>query len=152
MSVRIRLAEKDDRDRIVLFNQALAKETEGRVLDRARLTEGVTKMLSDETRGRYIVAEVDGEIVGQLALTVEWSDWRNAEIWWIQSVYIARDHRRTGIYRLLHAHVRELALESRVAGLRLYAEADNEAAHATYDALGMQRSTYVMFEEYWPGG
>jgi len=29
MSVTIRQAEEDDRDRIVLFNQALARETEG---------------------------------------------------------------------------------------------------------------------------
>lgn len=152
MSVTIRPAEMEDRDRIVLFNQALAKETEGRALDRSRLTDGVTKILSDGARGRYFVAEANGEIVGQLAVTVEWSDWRNAEIWWIQSVYVARSHRRAGIYRLLHAHVRELAMASRVAGLRLYAEEDNEAAHATYDALGMQRSTYVLFEEYWPGG
>lgn len=152
MSVSIRLAVSDDRDRIVLFNQALAKETEGRALDRSRLTDGVTKILADPALGRYFVAEKDGEIVGQLALTVEWSDWRNAEIWWIQSVYIARSHRRAGVYKLLHAYVREIAKSSRVAGLRLYAESDNEAAHAAYEALGMQKSTYVMFEEYWPGG
>jgi len=86
MSVTIRQAEEDDRDRIVLFNQALARETEGRVLDRTTLKAGVARMLSDPARGRYFVAEDEGEIVGQLAVTVEWSDWRNAEIWWIQSV------------------------------------------------------------------
>ena len=152
MDITTRLADKDDQDRIVFFNQALARESEGRALDRGRLASGVAKMLADPARGRYFVAEADGEIVGQLAVTVEWSDWRNAEIWWIQSVYVSRAHRRAGIYRLLHDHVRELARAARVAGLRLYAESDNETAHATYEALGMQRSSYVMFEEYWPGG
>jgi GNAT superfamily N-acetyltransferase len=151
MSAAIRQADTGDRDRIVLFNQALARETEGRVLDRSRLTDGVARILSDPSRGRYFVAEEDGEIVAQLAITVEWSDWRNAEIWWIQSVYVARSHRRQGMYRLLHEHVRDLARKSRVAGLRLYVERDNEAAQSTYESLGMQRSPYVMFDEYWPG-
>ncbi len=151
MSATIRQAVSEDRDRIVLFNQALARETEGRVLDRSRLTDGVTRILSDSSMGRYFVAEEDGEIVAQLAITVEWSDWRNAEIWWIQSVYVARSHRRLGMYRLLHEHVRELARKARVAGIRLYVERDNEAAQSTYESLGMQRSPYVMFDEYWPG-
>lgn len=152
MSVTVRQAEVEDRDRIVLFNQAMARETEGRTLDRARLTDGVAGMLADSSRGRYFVAEDGGEIVGQLAVTVEWSDWRNAEIWWIQSVYVARSHRRQGTYRQLHSYIRELARASRVAGLRLYVERDNESAQSTYESLGMQRSPYVMYEEYWPGG
>jgi len=151
MSVMIRQAEETDRDRIVLFNQALARETEGRVLDRATLTSGVSRMLSDPTRGRYFVAEEGGEITGQIAVTVEWSDWRNAEIWWIQSVYIAKSHRRRGIYQQLHRHVREMALASRVAGLRLYVEQDNEGARSTYESLEMLPSSYVLYEEYWPG-
>lgn len=151
MSAAIRQAEPEDRDRIVLFNQALARETEGRVLDRSRLTAGVERMLSDSSMGRYFVAEEGGEIVAQLAVTVEWSDWRNAEIWWIQSVYVARSHRRQGMYRRLHEHIRDLARASRVAGLRLYVERDNEAAQETYESLGMQLSPYVMYDEYWPG-
>jgi GNAT superfamily N-acetyltransferase len=151
MSVIIRQAEESDRDRIVLFNLALARETEGRVLDRATLTSGVARMLSDPARGRYFVGEDDGEIAGQLAVTVEWSDWRNAEIWWIQSVYIAKSHRRQGMYRQLHTYVREMAQAARVAGLRLYVEQDNTTARSTYETLEMQPSSYVMYEEYWPG-
>lgn len=150
MSVTIREAEEKDRDRIVLFNQALARETEGRVLDRTTLKAGVARMLSDPARGRYFVAEDEGQIVGQLAVTVEWSDWRNAEIWWIQSVYIARSHRRAGTYRLLHRTVRDMARAARVAGLRLYVEQDNEGARTTYESLDMQPSSYVLYEEYWP--
>ncbi|MEE8486613.1 MAG: GNAT family N-acetyltransferase [Gemmatimonadota bacterium] len=151
MSVTIRQAEENDRDRIVLFNQALARETEGRVLDRATLKAGVARMLSDPARGRYFVAEDEGEIVGQLAVTVEWSDWRNAEIWWIQSVYIARNHRRRGIYGQLHLTVRDMARAARVAGLRLYVEQDNQGARTTYESLDMRPSSYVLYEEYWPG-
>jgi len=150
MSATIRQAEEKDRDRIVLFNQALARETEGRVLDRAALKAGVERMLSAPAGSRCFVAEDGGQIVGQLAVTVEWSDWRNAEIWRIQSVYIARSHRRTGTYRLLHQTVRDMARAARVAGLRLYVDQDNEGARTTYESLDMQPSSYVLYEEYWP--
>lgn len=156
MSVSIRQATAEDRDRIVLFNQAMAKETEGRMLDRGPVTRGVEAMLADPARGRYFVALDEGnapgeaEIVGQLAVTTEWSDWRNGDIWWIQSVYVARSHRRRGIYGQLHRHVRAMAREAGVIGLRLYVERDNEAAQSTYVALGMSPSSYVMYEELWP--
>lgn len=171
MSLSIREASADDRDRIVLFNQAMAKETEGRMLDRHTLTRGVEALLADPARGRYFVAEderrvaVEGDgvdeanegdgdptkaIVGQLAVTTEWSDWRNGDIWWIQSVYVAKSHRRRGIYGQLHRHVRDMARQAGVIGLRLYVERDNVAAQAAYEALGMHPSSYVMFEEFWP--
>ena len=136
MDVTIREATAEDGDRIVLFNQAMAKETEGRMLDRGVLARGV--------------AEDAGDIVGQLAITTEWSDWRNGAIWWIQSVYVARSHRRQGIYGQLHRHVRETARREGVVGLRLYVESDNEPAQAVYRSLGMRPSHYVMYEELWP--
>ena len=151
MSLTIRQAEQIDRDRIVLFNQALARETEGRVLDRATLKAGVERMLSDPARGRYFIAEDEGEIIGQLAVTIEWSDWRNAEIWWIQSVYVARSHRRKGTYRQLHLQVKDMARTARAAGLRLYVERDNQDARTTYESLDMRPSSYVLYEEYWSG-
>lgn len=156
MSLSIRQATTDDGDRIVLFNQAMAKETEGRMLDRKTLDRGVAAMLADPARGRYFVAEeervapAEPEIVGQLAVTTEWSDWRNGEIWWIQSVYVARSHRRRGVYGQLHRYVRAMAREAGVLGLRLYVERDNEAAQSTYLALGMLPSSYVMYEDLWP--
>lgn len=152
MSLTIRQATLEDADRIVLFNQAMARETEGRILDRSTLREGVTAVLEDSDIGRYYVAEdaEGGEIVGQLAVTTEWSDWRNGTIWWIQNVYVAKSHRRRGVYRQLHFHVRDMAIASRVRGLRLYVEHDNQAAQIAYEALGMTRSPYDMFEEFWP--
>ena len=152
MDVTIREATPEDGDRIVLFNQAMAKETEGRMLDRGVLARGVAAMLEDPTRGRYYVAEDGGDIVGQLAVTTEWSDWRNGAIWWIQSVYVARSHRRQGIYGRLHRHVRETARREGAVGLRLYVEGDNEPAQAVYRSLGMRPSHYVMYEELWPRG
>jgi ribosomal protein S18 acetylase RimI-like enzyme len=109
----------------------------------------VEALLADPSRGRYYVAEAGGETVGQLLVTTEWSDWRNAEVWWIQSVYVSRRHRREGIYRALHDEVREAARSSGAAGLRLYVDRDNRAAKETYETLGMRRSHYRMYEEMW---
>jgi ribosomal protein S18 acetylase RimI-like enzyme len=145
----IRPATQEDMARIILFNQAMARETEGRELDRRTLSRGVERLLKQPARGRYFVAEQDGEIVGQLMITTEWSDWRNGEIWWIQSVYVSKLLRREGVYRLLHDYVRDLARQQKAIGLRLYVERDNEPAQATYRALGMGESSYLLFEELW---
>lgn len=149
MSISIRLATQEDMDRIILFNQAMARETEGRELDRRTLSKGVERLLKQPARGRYFVAEQAGDIVGQLMVTTEWSDWRNGEIWWLQSVYVSKRLRRKGVYRRLHEYVRDQARQQRAIGLRLYVERDNEPAQATYHALGMGESSYLMFEEFW---
>ncbi len=149
MALIVRSACDTDMDRLVLFNQALARETEGRELDRKTLKSGVEELMTEPARGQYFVAQKDGEVVGQILVTYEWSDWRNGNIWWVQSVYVSRHHRREGIYRLLHEYVRSMARDGKAVGLRLYVDRDNEAAQRTYAALGMQASDYLMYEEMW---
>jgi len=149
MPIEIRAAEKADVGRIVLFNQAMAKETEGRDLDRSTLTRGVEALLKDPSKGRYYVAIRGDEIVGQVMVTTEWSDWRNGAVWWLQSVYVSKRYRREGVYRGLHEHVRAAALEEKAIGIRLYVERDNVGAQSTYRSLGMKASQYLMFEEMW---
>jgi GNAT superfamily N-acetyltransferase len=149
MSLTIRPAAAGDLARIVLFNLALARESEGRELDRSTLTRGVEAALKDPSLGRYFVAEREGETVGQLLVTSEWSDWRNGAIWWIQSVYVSKRFRREGIYARLHAYVRDLARQEKAIGLRLYVEKDNEPARSAYRALGMRESDYRLYEEMW---
>jgi ribosomal protein S18 acetylase RimI-like enzyme len=149
MSPVIREADVDDTQRIVLFNQAMARETEGRELDRRTLTKGVEALLKDPARGRYFVAVKGDEVVGQVMITMEWSDWRNGQVWWLQSVYVSKRHRREGVCGLLHEHVRETARSEKVIGIRLYVDRDNIAGQETYRSLGMVASQYLMFEEMW---
>src|SRR5690554_2283290 len=105
----IRKANLKDLDIIINYNQNLALETEGIELDRETLFKGVISLLADETKGRYFLYETDGEIIGQLLVTYEWSDWRNANYWWIQSVYVHPDYRRQGIFRKLYEYVKARA-------------------------------------------
>ena len=79
-----------------------------------------------------------GQVVGQLMITYEWSDWRNGVFWWIQSVFIREDCRRKGIFSALHRHVEMLARSAGdVCGIRLYVERENRRAQKTYEVLGM---------------
>lgn len=148
---RLREAAPGDRDVLVAFARAMARETEDRELDADALGAGVEALLADAERGRAFVVESEGRVVATLMLTREWSDWRNGWFWWIQSVYVEPEHRGRGHYRRLHEHVRELARrDPRVCGLRLYVEGANHDAQKTYLALGMRETGYRVFEEETP--
>jgi predicted GNAT family acetyltransferase len=142
----VRRATIADLDGLVEGNAAMALETEGLALDRAVLREGVRALLEARVPGAYYVGEVDGRCVAQLMITFEWSDWRNAMVWWIQSVWVPPAERRNGYYRELYAHVREASIAAGAAGIRLYVDARNTRAQAVYAALGMNGDHYRVFE------
>jgi GNAT superfamily N-acetyltransferase len=147
IKIRIREACLPDAPIIAEFNRRMAWETERLQLDLEVLRKGVTAVLSDVTKGTYYVAETNGAVVGQLMITYEWSDWRNGNLWWIQSVFVKEEFRGQGVFRALFKHLENLARSSDgVAGLRLYMHADNKAARQTYERLGMKHSEYEVFE------
>ena len=144
----IRMAVESDRPIILSHNTAMAWETERVRLDRATAESGVRAVLANPHLGFYVVAEEEGKPVASLMVTPEWSDWRNAAFWWIQSVYVRPEYRRRGAYRALYAWVKNYAAEvGGVCGFRLYVERENEIAQHAYRALGMQEAHYRMFEE-----
>jgi ribosomal protein S18 acetylase RimI-like enzyme len=148
----IRKGVPADADRISRFNQAMALETEGRALIPERVDAGVRRLLSDPSLGFYVVAAEADRIVACLLVTQEWSDWRNGLFWWIQSVFVEAPWRRRGVYSGLYAFVRELAdADSGVCGFRLYVEHENLVAQSTYEALGMERTGYLLYEQMKPG-
>ena len=147
-TVTVRAATAEDVPWLASCALQLAWETEQRRLDHATVVEGVAAGIADPRRARYAVARsADGTPVGSLMLTTEWSDWRNGDWWWIQSVYVVPGHRRAGVYTALHRHVERAARTTPgVLGLRLYAERDNHAALATYARMGMGDGGYVFRE------
>lgn len=146
----VRAATLADLDAIVEFNARLGWETESKRLDRAILREGVSRGLADPDRLRYWVAEAAGEVIGQTAVTREWSDWRAGWLWWLQSVYVHADHRGRGVFKALHRRVRDEALAAGdVIGVRLYVENENRAARESYRALGFADAGYAVYEELW---
>jgi GNAT superfamily N-acetyltransferase len=152
MAYTIRAATPADASTIAEFNDALAKESEGKTLDRARLLAGVQALLIDEHKGIYHLAiDQEGRAVGQVMFTFEWSDWRNGWIWWLQSVYVLPLHRGKGVFRNLFDHLVQVARKrSDVVGFRLYVEDNNLPAHAVYGKCGFQRAGYFVLERPLP--
>jgi len=145
--MKIRPAYLPDVPIIADFNVRLAMETEQLRLDPDTVAAGVAAILSDPAKGIYFVAERDGEVLGQLMITYEWSDWRNGNLWWIQSVYVKPEFRGQGVFRALFKHLEDLAHAGNgVAGLRLYMHAENDRARRAYEHLGMKHSDYEVFE------
>lgn len=145
--VIIRPGELKDVKLIAEYNHAIAWETEHLHLDLPTVTRGVARVFGDPKKGFYLVADTNGEMVGQLMVTYEWSDWRDGWIWWIQSVYVRQDSRRKGIFRkLFETAVAQAKLAGDVVGIRLYVEKDNKKAQATYEGLGMRNPGYLVEE------
>jgi ribosomal protein S18 acetylase RimI-like enzyme len=145
--VVVRRAEDRDVEVITSFNIAMALETENKVLAPEIVTAGVRGLIRNSAAGFYVVAEVKGVVVACLMITTEWSDWRNATFWWIQSVFVRDDFRRQGLYRRLYYYVVDLAKQNGgVCGFRLYVEKENLTAQATYRALEMEETDYRIFE------
>lgn len=144
----IREAIADDRDWLADCAIAMALETEHKQLDPGTVRAGVAVGIADPAKARYFIAmDTNGSVIGTLMLTREWSDWRNGDWWWIQSVYVPPAHRRRGVFAALYRHAEALARATPgVIGLRLYVERDNAAAQRTYSALGMDDAGYRIFE------
>ena len=147
MKFDIRDAHPSDGPVLSDYNSRMAEETEGRALDPLLIGPGVAALLDDPAKGQYWVAVTDEQIIGQLMVTYEWSDWRNGNIWWIQSVYIHPDYRRKGVFSALYRHVESIATAQPDAiGIRLYVEENNKRAQQTYEALGMVKPNYLVME------
>jgi len=142
----IRKAKQSDAPEIVGFQKKMAWETECLKLDNETLTNGVNSVFLDPSKGQYFVAEEEGRIVASLLITYEWSDWRNTNIWWIQSVYVIAEFRRKGIFRSMYSYIKNKAENENIAGLRLYVETNNIRAHRTYKSMGMNNEHYWLFE------
>lgn len=144
----VRVAERSDLADIASFNIAMAMETESVQLEKDVITNGVKAVFDDPKKGFYLVADNGNEVIGCLLITFEWSDWRNGYFWWIQSVFVKKEHRRKGVYKNMYSFIKDLAKNetSRIAGIRLYVEKDNSTAQNTYTKLQMYKTQYLLFE------
>ena len=147
MEIRTREATVTDAGDIVAFQQAMARETEGIELDEAVVTRGVRAVFDQPARGRYFVAEAEGTVIASLLITYEWSDWRDGNVWWIQSVYVRPEHRRRGVYARMYDEIKSSVLrDASVRGIRLYVDRRNTLAQDVYRRCGMNGEHYLVFE------
>jgi GNAT superfamily N-acetyltransferase len=145
--IKIRKAVLKDAETIARFNMLAAKETENMEMEPDTALRGAKAIIKDPHKGFYLAAEIKGQIIGQLMVTNEWSDWKNKYFLWIQSVYVQEDHRKKGIFSALFHHLKEMARYRKdVAGLRLYVEKNNETAQMVYESLDMHKPGYEIYE------
>jgi GNAT superfamily N-acetyltransferase len=155
MNCTIRLAQSQDLDHLVGFNQSLAQEIRGQDVDLKLLRQGVQAVLDNPERGFYTIVETGVEtgvkkgshIIAAALITFEWSDWNNRWVWWLQDVYVEPSHRQQGIFRKLYNHLKTQAQAANVCRLCLYVYEGNTAAQEAYRKLGMSLSESLLFEE-----
>lgn len=148
MNIKIRPGLLFDIDTIADFQVKMAFETEnGLKLDPPIVNLGVSAVMDDPSKGKYWLAEVDGNVVGCLLTVPEWSDWRNGTVLWIHSVYVDPNFRKHGVFKALYAHLKEMVQTSpELRGLRLYVDKSNARAQEVYQKLGMSDDHYSLFE------
>ncbi len=144
---KIRPATQADAATISRFQQQMANETEGITLDAEIVTQGVQSIFEDSNRGVYYVVEAEERVIASLLITYEWSEWRNGQVWWIQSVYVEKDFRGRGIFKRLYAYIQSLATsDENIRGIRLYIDNTNIAAQSVYQSIGMNGDHYKVYE------
>ena len=142
----VRKAVLSDAEQIAKNNVLMAEESENEMLSFDTVLRGVKGLLSDESKGFYLVAVEKDVIVGQLMITFEWSDWRNQNIWWVQSVFVQKTHRKQGVFSTLLHEIKKCAEMNTVSILRLYVFDQNHPAIEIYEKQGWKRQHYLLFQ------
>lgn len=132
---------------IVEFQIAMAMETENLKLDRNLVKKGVKAVFDDVAKGKYYVAQDDDKLIASLMITYEWSDWRNGNVYWIQSVYVLPKYRGKGVFKEMYLHIKDSVKNTPgLSGIRLYVDRNNHRAQKVYNKIGMDGSHYQLFE------
>ncbi|MCB0342356.1 MAG: GNAT family N-acetyltransferase [Pseudobdellovibrionaceae bacterium] len=147
MNTIFRHATLDELTTLVDFQLAMALETEGLRLHKETVERGVSAVFEDSNKGQYWIAEKNSQVVGNLLIIPEWSDWRNGSVWWIHSVYITPKYRGQGVFREMYNALKATVEASpQLFGLRLYVDQSNINAQKVYQQLGMTSDHYALFE------
>jgi len=145
--IEIRKGKLSDSENIVELQLQMARETEGLELDKTVVSRGVHGVFQKPVRGTYWIAEEKGKVLGVLLAISEWSDWRNATVLWIHSLYVIPEARGQGVFKKLYLNLEKQVEQSpELAGIRLYVDKQNKSAQKVYEKLGMNKHHYELYE------
>ena len=145
--IEIRKAKLSDTECIIELQLQMARETEGLELDKTVVSRGVHGVFQEPARGTYWIAREQGKVLGMLLAIPEWSDWRNATVLWIHSLYVIPEARGQGVFKKLYLNLKKQVEQSpELAGLRLYVDKRNKSAQKIYEKLGMDKHHYELYE------
>ncbi|MGC9308760.1 MAG: GNAT family N-acetyltransferase [Thermoplasmatota archaeon] len=143
--MRIVRATMNDAEAIARNNLDLRLETEKVRMDADLVVQGVRSLIAHSDWGFYLLAKEKRQVVGQVMVTYEWSDWRNQSIWWLHRIYVNKKWRRRGVFKQLFQRLKREAERNNVYALRVYLHEDNSEAGAVYSHVGMERSPFLIF-------
>lgn len=145
--MKIELATFDHQKSIIDFQIKMALETENLQLDPDIVQKGVKAVFDDPTKGKYLVAIDKEQVIASLLIIPEWSDWRNGFVDWIHSLYVVPEYRGQKIFKQMYQHLQEIVENDKsIRGLRLYVDKTNIKAQKVYEALGMTKEHYDLYE------
>ena len=130
------------------FQQKMALETENYHLNIDTVLKGVQAVFNDASKGKYYIVEDDEKVIASLLTTFEWSDWRNSNIIWIQSVFVLPEYRKKGVFKLMYSEIKKIVTgNTDYSGIRLYVDKTNIKARKVYKKVGMEGEHYSLFED-----
>jgi ribosomal protein S18 acetylase RimI-like enzyme len=144
--MKVRIATLDDTKQMVENNLKLALESENIIINKEIVFNGIKNLIRNPYLGFYVIAEENNEIIGQLMITFEWSDWNNITNWWIQSVYVKKEFREKKVFTKLIQYVKKLAEKQNIQLFRLYVHNENAKAIKIYKKMKMKKKPYAFFE------
>lgn len=147
LRVSIRAATTADLERLVALLAVLFSIEQDFVADKGRQRQGLALMLANE-RGRVLVAEADGRVVGMCSGQLLVSTAEGGLSLLVEDVVVDKEWRGRGIGRLLMAALGDWARPHQVSRLQLLADRNNLPALAFYQNLGWQTTELICLRRY----
>ena len=139
----IRRATSADLEVLVGFTLREAADAEGVELSGEEALRGVATGLADPAVASYWLAEsAEGEVVAATSVVTEWSNFYGGRYWWVQSLYIAPEHRGRGLVELLLDHLVAAARADGALDLRLVVHQSNQRAIRAYGRCGVRSGPF----------
>jgi ribosomal protein S18 acetylase RimI-like enzyme len=139
----VKRAKLADLEKLVSFAILEAKEAEGIDLSPGNVRRGILAALENDTFGMYwVLARENDEVIGNVSVIREWSNWSGGYYWWIQSLFIQPEFRGVGLMQKLIDTVKEEAQKGGGLDLRLYVHSTNTRAIKAYRKSGFLESDY----------
>jgi GNAT superfamily N-acetyltransferase len=143
MIYKVRKATLEDLELLTQFTLIEAREAEGSSILEEKAGRGIRAGLEDPSISTYWVTEcASGQVVGNISVVKEWSNWNSGYYWWIQSLFVIPEHRGKGVLKLLLSEVKKAAKKENAIDIRLYVHKQNERAIKAYKREGFENANY----------
>ena len=141
----VREATSADVSTLVAFTLQEAFEAEGVRKDPEGVRRGVEGAFEDPPQATYwVVEDLESRAVASTSIVTEWSDFNGGAYWWIQSIFIAPEHRGRGLVELMLDFLADAAQRAGALDLRLYAHNSNQRAFRVYRRCGFTTAPYTI--------